>query len=194
MNIRRTTKYRALVLAAEAGALNMTAKTPEDDARVVELLKQAENILEQRPTANLVFEAMLEGEHPSDNMSHKELFPNMMFSCYDGAVSLANQGPEVWGHGWVGNDIIARGLARYRDAIEDMEFTEARKLLARLIRFFQDHHESVGISDTEPRVAIQIAVNEFIFAGKTGFDKCDRGDWSKYLEIEPQFDYQTTEV
>jgi len=190
MNIRRVTNYRALVLAAEAGALNLTAQTPEDEARAVELLKHAESIIEQLPTHNLVFEQMLEGDHPSDNMTHKELFPNVMFECYRDIPSEADEG--IWGSGWLGNDIIARSLARYNDAIKDMENEEARALLARLIRFYQDHHDNTGIMDTEPRIAIQITVNEFIFAGKPGFSKCDRGDWTKYLEIEPKFEEQAT--
>lgn len=192
MNIRRVTPYRALVLAAEAGALNLTAQTPDEEARVRELLKHAEDIIEQRPTASLVFEQMLEGAHPSDGMSHNELFPNIMFECFRDKKSKADM--SVWGSGWVGNDIIARGLARYKDAIEDMEFKEAMSLFARLMRFFEDNHENTGITDTEPRIAIQLVVNEFIFVGKVGYDKCNRGDWSKYLEVEPKFENKPVEA
>lgn len=192
MNIRRVTNYRALVLAAEAGALNMTVQTPEEEARVVELLRQAESIIEQRPTKSLVFEQMLEGEHLSDNVSHRESFPSFNFSCYSNVKSNADK--SVWGSGWLGNDIISRSLSRYSDAIKDMSFNEAMSLLARMMRFFEDYHSNTGITDTEPQVAMQIVINDFIFAGKTGFNKYDRGDWSKYLKVEPQFHSQTAEA
>lgn len=192
MNIRRATNYRALVLAAEAGALNLTAKTQEDESRVRELLKHAEDIIEQRPTSNLIFEQMLNGDHSSDYMSHNKLFPNINFECYTDMKSTADM--SVWGAGWIGNDIIARGLARYKDAIEGMEFKEAMTLLARLMRFFNDNHSNTGIGDTEPGIAMQIVINESIFVGKVGYPKCNRGDWSKYLEVEPKFDYQTAEA
>lgn len=178
MNINRITKYRALILAAEAGALNVKASTPEEEARVSELIIEAENILKERPVASPLLDQMLTGPHWSDAKSPQELFPDIEFDCYRDVPSTCKS-PGTWGKGWTGDEICARALARYRDATQNLSFKESMTLLAHLMSFFDDHHANTGIGDTEPQYMMTDAVNG-IFSD-LGFKSISRNEWNQYL-------------
>jgi hypothetical protein len=184
MNIRRLTKYRALLLAAEAGALNAKATTPDDEARVIELIRQAEGIIEQKTVPCPLLDQMLSGEHESDRKSAEEIFPEIEFDCYSGIPSTCKV-PGTFGNGWEGDEIAARCLARYRDAIHDLTHREAMHLLAHLVHWMYEHHANTGIGDTEPEYAIADAVSLYIFP-QMGWEGISRGAWSKYLQVEAQ--------
>lgn len=182
MNIRRLTKYRALVLAAEAGALASKASTPEEEQRVKDLLQEAESVIKQKPVRSLMLEQMLDGPHRSDDMNPLDLF-RIDFECYRKVVTTAEAG--VWGHGWTGNQICSRALARYNDAIQSLTFDESMVLLGHLMNFLYENHRNTGLGDTEPETAMTYTVNR-IFAS-LGFRSIARGEWDRYLIRESQF-------
>ena len=184
MNINRITNRRALILAAEAGALNARAATPEEDARVEELIRQAEAVIEQRPVACPLLDQMLEGEHPSDQMTPADLFPRIDFDCFANEPSTSET-PGTFGNGMTGDEICARTLSRYRDSIRGLTFEEAMHLLAHLVAWMNEHHRNTGIGDTEPEYAIADAVSQYIFP-EFDFKGIGRFELGKYLKREPQ--------
>lgn len=184
MNLNRITNRRALLLAAEAGALNARAQTPEEDARVIELIRQAEAVIEQKPAPCPLLDQMLSGEHESDSKSAEEIFPEIEFDCYSGIPSTCKV-PGTFGNGWEGDEIVARCLARYRDAIHDLTHREAMHLLAHLVHWMYEHHANTGIGDTEPEYAIADAVSHHIFPAM-GWDGIRRHEWDQYLKVEAQ--------
>lgn len=183
MNISRITKKQSLILAAEAGALNAKATTPEDEARVEELIREAEAVINGKPLECPLLTQMLTGPHPSDGKSPADLFPNIEFECYSNTYSNCKL-PGTWGNGWTGDEICARSLCRYKDELPSLEFKEAMTLLAHLIYFLKEHHANTGIGDTEPQCAITDAVNKiFEDVDKIGFRKISRNEWTKYLKL-----------
>ena len=179
MNISRITNYRALILAAEAGALNVTASTPEDEARVKEIIAEAESSMLQEPEDCSLLIQMLSGVHHSDGKRASEIFPTVDFSCYRGVYSSCSCQEGVWGIGSLGNNICARALSRYQTAVEELTFKESMRLLANLIFFLNKYHRNTGLGDTEPENAITVVVNQ-IFKD-LGFKEIYRNEWQTHF-------------